>query len=984
MTSRVAAASQYEVRFLLWLFPFLVALVLAALWLRGASVPLLVILVGALLLSWLPPVLAVRSMHLGLSNLWTYLGFAYGLLGLYTVWYAAQASAIGNLVCELPRWSSVRLTEALLITSGLWLARAPRPAVAWPLALVVSTLAASVFPTLFPQSPVLASLAAAALLLAVGLRLLSQQSLPVQAGWLVLGIGLQLASVLLLLILRPEHAAGPAFATAAALSVAGYAASLTGLFRAVGLHTRGGRNQDTGLSRPDDTRALSDLLAHQTCSVLLDTDLRIRGANRAFATVVGYECEALNGHFIGEFDLGLDIVTQCRAAEREARTQYVSTTYDPGAAVCYAWRGSIQPVPGKGGAIEYLLVNLTETTHGAALAGYLGQGPRAILEQLSDAIIICDLDGAIVQVNRITEKMTGYEQDQLTGMTVFNLHPHTHRRIHAAFHNLRKGIPVRLELPLAHRDGSCRHVEVAAAPFHAGEQRLVMASLRDITEHKMVEDHLRHSESRWRAIFENSGTGIAMVSPDGRLLNANTALIQICGSDSEHLLDLPWESLFTDAPPLAQVMATGESYSGRHRLHTGDRQLRWVDLTLSAVCADAEQVEFFIVMATDVTRAHLAELGRERHQQELEQANANKSRFIASASHDIRQPLQAMSILIHLLDEHRLDSHNREIITRLREAVVNLGDMVGALLDLTKLDAGLVVPDIEPVSFERVMRVIEEEFRPIAESKALHLAVEAPQVWVRSDRHLLTRIIRNLVANALRYTNEGEVCVRVRTEGVMVAIEVADTGIGIAEADLPYIFQEFHQGSSGRKRNESLGIGLAIVDHLARLLGVRVAVESEVGRGTRFTLWLPVLEQHISVAPCQPEEPWSVPAQETALVLDNDEDIREGLALLLRCQGYNVMDAGSCAEALRVTAGLAAPSLIIGDYGLPDGTGLEVIQAIRKRARGHVAAVILTGDTQTDVKSAVQDTGCELLSKPATPQQLRRAIAAARQENLEA
>ncbi|MCK9529664.1 MAG: PAS domain S-box protein [Gammaproteobacteria bacterium] len=981
MTSRVAPASQYEVRFLLWLFPFLVALVLAVLWLRDTSAPLSVILVAAVVMSWLPPVLAARSMHLGLSNLWTYLGFAYGLLGLCAVWYTAQASATGDLVCDLSRWGRVRLTEALLITSGLWLARAPRPAIAWPLALGGSALAASLFPKLFsPELQVLASLATAALLLAVSLHLLRQQSRPVQAGWLVLGAGLQLTSVLLLLMLRPEQAAGWTFATAAMLSAGGYAACVTGLFRAVGLHARGG---GTTVSRAD-ARALADLLTYETCSVLLDTQLRIHGANRAFATVVGHECETLPGRFIGEFDLGIDVVTCCRAAERQARTLLISTTSSPGAASPYAWRGSIQPVAGEDGTFEYLLVSLVDTNaRQPVLAGCLGEGSRAILEHVSDAIIVCDLNGAIAQVNGAAEKMTGYAQHLLTGMTVFDLHSDVHPRVRAAFHNLRNGIPVRLEFPLLRRDGSCGHVEVAAAPFRAGEQRLVMASLRDITDRKLAEEQLQRSEMRWRAVFDNGGTGIAMISPDGRIMNANAAMSDICCHDGDHLPDLAWEGLFTDAPPLAQIVATGDGYSGRHRLHTGDRQLRWVDLTLSAVRTDAGQVDFFIVMATDVTHTHLAELGRQRHQQELEQANAHKSRFIASASHDLRQPLQAMSILIHLLDERRLDDHNREIITRLREAVGNLGDMVGALLDLTKLDAGLVVPDIAPVSLERVMRVIKEEFGPIAESKGLHLEVETSRVWVRSDRHLLTRIVRNLVANAMRYTNEGEVRVGVRTEGVMVAIEIADTGVGISQTDLPHIFKEFHQGASGRKR-EGLGLGLAIVEHLARLLDVRIAVDSEVNHGTVFTLWVPLQEQQPPVTAGQPEEPW-IPAQKaTALVLEDDAEIREGLALLLQCQGYQVVDAGSCTEALQRIEGKVVPSLVVADYRLPDGTGLEVIQAIRERTRGQVAAVILTGEPLDGVRAAIQDTDCELLGKPATTRQLQRAIAAAQQDNVEA
>lgn len=981
MPARSVPMSDHEVRFLLWLFPFLVALVLAGVWLGDFASLNPLILIGAVLLTWVPPFLAIRALHTTLPRLWIYLGFGYGLLGICALWHLAQAVATDQVMCDLPRWSRIRLTEALLITSALLLSRGPRPVLAWPAAMGGSILLAAVLPTLlFPEAGALASLAGAALLLAAGLRLLQRESELPEARWLGYGIFLQLTSVLILLADHPVQIDGRVFTAAAGLSVSGYIATLTGLFRATKAR------HDTEVppapsSRIANVDTLCELFLDDVCCALVDTRLHILGTNSAFASAVGQESGSLVRRNLAELDLGIALETWCRRTVRQARTQLFRDGNADGSARA-AWLGCVQPVPGPDGKIEQLLISLVDVTaRGRELPNWDSeQRYRAILEHVSDAIIICDLQGRICEVNGVTERLTGYDQGRLLGMHVHKLHrEESHGLVSAAFEKLAHDIAVRLELPLVRSDGVIGYVEVVADTFWAGESRVVLASLRDITDRKLSEERLRQGEARWRAIFEHGGMGIAMLDAEGRILRANTALNLLCGFGVlDDLTGRMWDSLFTDAPPMKQLAGGRMPYTGRHRLHCRCGTIRWVDLTLTVVRQSDDHAAFIIAMLTDVTDAHQAELERDRHQRELERANRHKSRFIASASHDIRQPLQAMTILSHLLDENSLDTHNREIVTRIREAILNLGDMVGSLLDLSKLDAGLVVPEMTTVSLNRVVKVVEEEFLPVAQAKGLCLKVNIDGgICVHTDRHLLMRVLRNLVANAVRYTERGEIQVLVRREGAMAAIEVADTGIGIPESEFRRIFEEFQQvNGRARKNTEGLGLGLAIVDHLVHLLGIRIAVDSQLDIGTAFTLWVPLAEAPSrGTSPVGGDEEWVLPGKGQALVLDDDEDVREGLVMMLRRQGYRVVEAGCCDEAraaIRAPGGM--PDLVIADYRLPDGTGLDVIRELRSRV-GQIPCIVLTGDMQDDVQREVRAESCGFLAKPATTMALQRSIA---------
>ncbi len=361
-----------------------------------------------------------------------------------------------------------------------------------------------------------------------------------------------------------------------------------------------------------------------------------------------------------------------------------------------------------------------------------------------------------------------------------------------------------------------------------------------------------------------------------------------------------------------------------------------------------------------------------------EHANAAKTRFLAAASHDLRQPLHALGLFFESLAADVRTPATEPLIERVNESIRALGTMLNALLDISKLDAGVVRPNVGAVSLAALMRRLEEEFRPLALSTGNRLSMRVRDLHVRSDELMLERLLRNLLSNALRYTRAGRVCVGVRTRGDAVRVEVYDTGIGIAPGQFEAIFTEFHQlNNPGRDRHQGLGLGLAIVRRIADLLGHRVEVASRPGRGARFSIVLPR-----AAAPRTPG-PASAGAAETGddlrgvrvLVLDDDHAILDAMQRLLSRWGLDVVLARSVDDALRSAAQAPAPQILLVDYRLAGKvTGIEAVSRLREALAAPVPAVLLTGDTAPDRLRQAEQSAIPLLHKPVQPARLRAVM----------
>ena len=359
-----------------------------------------------------------------------------------------------------------------------------------------------------------------------------------------------------------------------------------------------------------------------------------------------------------------------------------------------------------------------------------------------------------------------------------------------------------------------------------------------------------------------------------------------------------------------------------------------------------------------------------------EEANRAKSRFLAAASHDLRQPLQALHLYVGLLRE-RLRGREEELQNSIQRCLRGLSRLLDDLLDISKLDAGLIQAAPEAVALDELIDWVANDYQLQAAEKGLRLeVVRCPRATGRSDPTLLGRILSNIVANAVRYTEEGRILIGCRRRAGRYRIEVWDTGIGIPQEKIPEIFREFHQlDNDGRNSERGTGLGLAIVDRLARLLGHRLEVRSWPGRGSMFAVEVPASAISVVEAPRATAEPAAV-QRGCVAVLEDETMVREALRTVLEGWGYEVAAAatpGALSRAFEKPG--RTPDVIIADYRLGAGlTGTEAIAGLRRALGAPVPAIVLTGDTSPERIREVADSGFHLLHKPLDIEKLRSAV----------
>jgi signal transduction histidine kinase len=358
---------------------------------------------------------------------------------------------------------------------------------------------------------------------------------------------------------------------------------------------------------------------------------------------------------------------------------------------------------------------------------------------------------------------------------------------------------------------------------------------------------------------------------------------------------------------------------------------------------------------------------------DAEHANAAKSRFLAAASHDLRQPLNAMSLLLGSLHRRVPEGRAREIVEQLRSSLDIMIKLFNALLDLSKLDAGAVEVHLEPVPMAMVFEHLHADYAAAARAKGLDLRIVPSRAVLHSDVVLLERILRNLLSNAIRHTATGRVLVGCRHRGRMLRIDVLDTGPGIPADMLDAIFDEFYQiGNPARLHAEGHGLGLAIVRRTARLLGHRLEVVPAPGRGTCFSVEVPVMEGQPPSTVKNPPEALPAPhvRSVSVLLVEDDPLVAEAMQLALEDIGCNVRSAASGEEALAL-ASRSAPQMVIADYRLPgDRNGLDTIVALRTQVEKDIPASIITGDLSAEIQARAKRAGVHFLHKPIQPKEL--------------
>lgn len=370
-----------------------------------------------------------------------------------------------------------------------------------------------------------------------------------------------------------------------------------------------------------------------------------------------------------------------------------------------------------------------------------------------------------------------------------------------------------------------------------------------------------------------------------------------------------------------------------------------------------------------------------RAKEHAEAADRRKTRFLAAASHDLRQPIHAMGLFVPALQ--RLVRHARpsphaltDIADRMHSVLESMGQLLHVLMEISRLDSGVVTVRRSPCAVNPVLQQVGEVLREQAKAKGLRLRLVETPLWVRADPAVLHTVMLNLVTNAVRYCKHGGVLVGARRRGGEVEIQVWDTGIGIPEQDLPRVFDEFYQARNAHRasaQTRGFGLGLSIVQRSAELLDARLDVHSRLGRGSVFSVFLQRCEAQAD-APGVRKTPAPTASGQVVLVLDNDEQVVRALTHLLTGVGHTVLGAQAMREALVLAWNNSASiSLIVADYHLSETfDGLQAIARLRGILERDVPALIITGDASVHLTDEDGDQDIVLLNKPVDPRALLR------------
>lgn len=378
---------------------------------------------------------------------------------------------------------------------------------------------------------------------------------------------------------------------------------------------------------------------------------------------------------------------------------------------------------------------------------------------------------------------------------------------------------------------------------------------------------------------------------------------------------------------------------------------------------------------TELTRLN-AELARAKA--DAEEANISKTRFLAAASHDILQPLNAARLYVTSLVERQGHGEEGRLVSNIDASLDAVEEIFGALLDISRLDTGAMKPEIGSFRIDEVMRQLEVEFTPLAREKGLDLTFVLSGASVRSDRRLLRRLLQNLISNAIKYTPKGRVLVGCRHRDGNLRIEVYDSGLGIPAAQTRAIFREFHRLQDGAKVARGLGLGLSIVERISRVLGHPVHLKSEPGRGSVFSVEVPVAAA-VSASLPQRGPLRTDPAQLSGmavLCIDNELQILDGMEALLGGWGCQVLKAHDLASAIAVIeASKPILSGLLVDYHLDNGNGIDAIVELRKRFGTDLPAILITADRTPRVREEARARDVPIVNKPVKPAALRALLA---------
>jgi PAS domain S-box-containing protein len=609
-----------------------------------------------------------------------------------------------------------------------------------------------------------------------------------------------------------------------------------------------------------------------------------------------------------------------------------------------------------------------------------------ILNTAADATIISDSGGYIRVVNQRAEELFGYGPGELIGRQVEILLPDdfrdSHRELRTKYNDAPRARPMvsGLDLSGVRKDGSTIPVDIALNPIETDDGLIVASTIREITG-------INDSEAYFRTILESAPDAMIIIDDRGKMAVVNGQAESMFGYTRDEMLGQTIEMLLPERlreqhvrnratfgeDPRLRPMGAGLDLVARRK----DGSEFPVEISLSPVRSAGRK--FVSSVIRDVTRRKRMEDEIIAARQEAERANKANSAFLAAASHDLRQPVQALSLLNGALRRTVKDEKALQMIDSQAHSLTAMTNLLNSLLDISRLDAGAVTPELEDFPIKRLIDRLSDEFARQAQHHGLEFVSQSCPAVVNSDPNLLAEVIQNFVSNAIRYTDKGSVSLGCTVTDGSCIISVTDTGIGIADDQLNDIFREFHQCKAPGASKEGFGLGLAIVKRLSDLLELRLDVESDVGKGSTFSIALPAIDKATLA-----EDPESAAGEAAdtsgsglVILIEDDVNVANAWGLLLEAEGYRVATAASAPEAKALMNHVdETPALLISDFHLLDGsTGVEAISAIRDNYSALIPAFIVSGDTSKVVKEARLLDNCTLMCKPIDT---HRLLAAAR------
>ena len=612
-----------------------------------------------------------------------------------------------------------------------------------------------------------------------------------------------------------------------------------------------------------------------------------------------------------------------------------------------------------------------------------------LLDASWEAVIVANNDGDITYVSAQATRLFGYDDGELVGQKVEVLLPDALRKEHvkhrARYSKLPRSRPLvaGLDLKGKCKNGRVFEAEIALTPFETAEGLMIASTVRDISADNT-------SESYFRNILESAPDAMVIIDHYGKIAIVNGQAKEMFGYSREEMMGQEIELLLPESlhdrhlshraryarDPNLRPMGIGMELHARRK----DGSVFPVEISLSPVTSASGS--FVSSVIRDVTSRKKLERDLISARQEAERANKANSAFLAAASHDLRQPVQALSLLTGALRRTAKDELVLEMVESQQHSLDAMTNLLNSLLDISRLDAGKVEPEFEDFPIQRLIDRLSSEFSRQAIQKELRFSACHCEAIVRSDPNLLGEIIQNLVSNAIQYTDKGSVSFSCDEKDGLLRINITDTGIGIEPDQIEQIFLEFHQIKTPGQDKEGFGLGLAIVKRMADLLDHEISVQSDPGTGSTFSVSMPIVTQPKTAQ--QKDGGVSVddaeaPVSGLVILIEDDIRVANAWGLLLEAEGFYVATAASATEARAVVKHLdAPPQLIISDFHLLDGsTGVEAVADIRRRFDQIIPAFIVSGDTSKMVQEARSTENCAIMNKPVNTDHLLKVAKAA-------